>query len=293
VTVLDADLTVLERACRRAGIEYGQPELIRAGENTLLRLPDSVVARIARPGRAAVAEKEVNVSRWLAAAGVPVVAVLPGIEQPVIVDDRAVTFWRELPPHRMGSSADVGGMLSLIHRLPPPTDFGLPRLDPLVRLAERLQSATAIDESDRAWLLDRVSTLREQYDGLPAGLPWCAVHGDAWAGNIVVTDAGAVVLDLERFAYGPPEWDLATVAVDCFSLATVSREEWLPFCASYGHDVTTWPGYDVLRDIRELRKLTFAVQLSDQYPHARAEATHRITCVRNEYRRPWRWRGLP
>lgn len=34
------------------------------------------------------------------------------------------------------------------------------------------------------------------------------------------------MLDLERFAYGPPEWDLAAVAVDFETFAAISAVEW-------------------------------------------------------------------
>jgi aminoglycoside phosphotransferase (APT) family kinase protein len=129
---------------------------------------------------------------------------------------------------------------------------------------------------------------------LPPGLPWCAIHGDAWGGNVAVTEAGPVLLDLERFAFGPPEWDLTGVAVSYTTFGSVSTDEWAKFCQRYGHDVTTWDGFEAFRDIRELRKVTFAVQMAEQRQDIAEQAQYRIACMRGERGpRPWGWTGVP
>ncbi len=120
-----------------------------------------------------------------------------------------------------------------------------------------------------------------------------AVHGDAWGGNIVVTAAGPVVLDLERFSLGPTEWDLASIAVSCLPFGALSAADWDRFCHQYGQDVTTWHGYEILRDARELRKVTFALQMAGELPHLRDQAHHRLACIRGEVGpRPWHWRAV-
>lgn len=80
-----------------------------------------------------------------------------------------------------------------------------------MRLRDRIRDATRLDDASRAWLLDHPGRLEADYARLPSGRPWCPVHGDAWVGNALVTDKDPVVLDLERFSYGPPEWDLIPV----------------------------------------------------------------------------------
>jgi aminoglycoside phosphotransferase (APT) family kinase protein len=170
----------------------------------------------------------------------------------------------------------------------------LPALAPFVRLAERIEEAGSLASADREWLVRRLDVLQQRYARLPPGRPWCAVHGDAWRGNVAATDDGPVLLDLERFAYGPPEWDLASVAVNYTTFGTVTAEEWTGFCDRYGQDVTTWSGFDVLRDIRELRKVTFAVQLAEQRPDIAEQAGYRLACLRGECgARPWGWTGVP
>jgi aminoglycoside phosphotransferase (APT) family kinase protein len=151
-----------------------------------------------------------------------------------------------------------------------------------------------LPEEDRTWLLQRLADLEGCYSGMPAGLPWCAVHGDAWSGNVAVTEQGPILLDLERFAYGPPEWDLTSIAVSYTTFGSLSAEEWAAFCERYEYDVTTWAGFEVFRDIRELRKVTFAVQMSGQREDIAEQARYRIACLRGRRGpRPWAWKGVP
>jgi aminoglycoside phosphotransferase (APT) family kinase protein len=284
---------VLSEACRIVGLEATDAELIRIAENTLYRLPRGVVARVTRSGQASAAAKEVQVSRWLSQLGVSVVEALRDIEQPVDVDGRAVTFWRELPPHRYSTLAELAAVLRTLHSLPPP-DFDLPPLAPFVRLGERISEASVLTDDQRAWLLQHLTRLKQRYAELPPGRPWCAVHGDAWAGNLVVTEQGPVLLDLERFAYGPPEWDLTSIAVDYTTFGDMPAGDWGDFCARYGYDVTTWDGFEILRDARELRKVTFAMQMAAQRPDLVDQAVYRLACVRGERgSRPWGWTGVP
>ena len=109
-----------------------------------------------------------------------------------------------------------------------------------------------------------------------------------------VTEHGPVLLDLERFAYGPPEWDLASVAVNHTTFGNISTEEWANFTAHYGQDVTMWAGFEVLRDVRELRKVTFAVQMAGQRADIAEQARYRLACLRGEHGpRPWSWTAVP
>ena len=76
---------------------------------------------------------------------------LKSVAQPVEVDGRAVTFWRELPPHRRGSLTELTDLLRQLHAVPAP-DFELPPLTPFVRLRERIHEATSLVPADRDWL---------------------------------------------------------------------------------------------------------------------------------------------
>ena len=121
------------------------------------------------------------------------------------------------------------------------------------------------------------------------------VHGDAWAGNVAVTPNGtAFLLDFERTATGPHEWDLACTAVACKTSGPVSNQAYRRYCRAYGRDVTEWPGYPTLRGARELRLTCFAAQTAAQYPSARAHAVYRLECLKGLHgRRPWSWSPVP
>jgi len=293
----DDTLTVLRQASAAVGVNPDGAEVIRLAENAIYRLRGGVVARIARAGQSLAAAKEVNVARWLEDSGVPAVRVIRDIEQPVHVDARAVTFWHELPPHQYGTTANVAAALRELHKLPKPETFELPELAPFVRLVQRIESANTISADDQAWLLGRLTDLQAAYGDLPLGLPRCVVHGDAWTGNVVVTvNNTSVLLDLERCALGPPEWDLVSTAVTYVTTAKIDTNEWAIYCETYGYDVTTWEGFEVLRDIRELRQTTMAVQVANTNPERYADqAAHRLACLRGQLGpRPWSgWWAVP
>ncbi|MFE7777646.1 aminoglycoside phosphotransferase family protein [Streptomyces sp. NPDC057445] len=282
----------LEHACRAVGLDADGAEPVRLAENQIWRLPGSrVVVRIARAGQSPATHREVRVARWLAENGLPAVR-LADVAQPVEADGRPVTFWEELPPHEQGSHIDVALLLRQLHDLPPP-DLELGNLDPFVRVAERLQAATTLSGADRAWLQGLYQDLATAWTDRPAGRPDCAVHGDAWPGNLIRTTNGPLMIDLERFSLGPPEWDLVSTAVRARTTGAVTASEYDEFCAAYGYDVTEWPGYTVFAAARELRMVTYAAQHAAVHPDWASQAQHRVDCLRGRHgSRPWNWRGI-
>lgn len=284
---------LLQAAAEAAGLSAAGAEAIRLAENDLWRLPGGVVVRISRPGQFRAAAREVTVTRWLASGDFPAVRPLP-LPQPLPVGDRAATFWAEIPPHRHGSATDLAPLLRRLHDLPVPDDLELGTMDPFVRLAERLTAARTLPAADRAFLLDRLDTLRTKWARLPQGRPDCVVHGDAWGGNCAIThDGQRLLLDFERTSRGHPEWDLVSTAVAMDTAGTLSEAAYTEFCTAYGYDVRDWDGYPTLRAIRELRMTTFAVQAADQNPDAQPEARYRIACLRGDRGpRPWGWTAV-
>jgi aminoglycoside phosphotransferase (APT) family kinase protein len=119
------------------------------------------------------------------------------------------------------------------------------------------------------------------------------VHGDAWPGNFVRTATGPVMMDLERFSIGPPEWDLVSTAVRRMTTGAVTADEYNDFCEAYGTDVVTWTGYQTLAGIRELRNVTYAAQHAASNPSWVPQAQYRIDCLRGRCgARPWKWEGI-
>jgi aminoglycoside phosphotransferase (APT) family kinase protein len=284
-------LDLLAAACARVGLDVAGAEIIRLGENAIFRLPGGVVARIARPGQLAAAAREVRIARWFAEHDVPAVRALPGVPQPLDVEQHPVTFWEELPPHRHGTVLEVADALRLLHGLPVPDGDLLGPLDPFVRLSERIEGGAALPADDRIWLRQHLGALRRRYRNLPPGLPHRVVHGDAWGGNIVTTpDGRTLLLDLERCSVGPPEWDLVSIALRRGSFGWLSDADYQAFAGRYGHDVTTWSGYQLLRDIRELRMALYRVQRASEHPGEQPEAQLRVSSLRGRNGpRPWPW----
>lgn len=283
----------LEQACAAVGLNSAGAEPVRLAENQIWRLPGQrVIVRIARAGQAAAARREVRVARWLAENDVPAVRLID-VEQPVEADGRPITFWEELPPHEHGTVVDVAQLLRQLHALPAPT-LELGYLDPFVRIGERLQTATSLNETDRAWLHGLHQDLLVAWAERPTGRPECAIHGDAWPGNLIrITDGARLMMDLERFSLGPPEWDLVSTAVRTKTTGAVTLVEYDEFCAVYGYDVTEWAGYEILAGARELRMVTYAAQHAAGNPEWADQAQYRVDCLRGRQGpRPWHWKGI-
>ena len=71
-------------------------------------------------------------------------------------------------------------------------------------------------------------------------------------GNVQVDHHGnPAVIDLDEFATGPREWDLALTAMSYDSFGWHTREEYEDFVRVYGFDIMAWPGYPVMREVRE------------------------------------------
>lgn len=287
---------ILQTACHRVGLPAVDAELLSAGENHIYRLPGGVIARINKPGQDQVAIREVFLGGWLNTNGVRAVEPYAPlqVDQPVFVEGHPVTFWHDLGPHSPGTPREVAAALKQLHALPVPPEMATHRVAPFVRLEERLTAATWLDAGDRAWLLDRLEDLRGRWEKRPRGLPEAVIHGDAWAGNVVSTDHGVTLLDLERCTVGPPEWDLTSTACRLTSYSTLSAADYADYCAAYGYDVTTWEGFDIFRDIRELRVTCYASYRAQANPALRTNALVRVASLQGRNGpRPWRWDPLP
>lgn len=284
-------LDLVQMASDAVGVCLFEPTLIRYGENVIWKINASTVARIGRKGQVEAARREVNIANWLAEHDFPAVRLIPGLAQPIEMSGRPVTFWQALPSHRQGTVKHVAHLLRRLHDLPQPTSFDPGQLQPFVRLQERIDEASMIEPDDRTWLSNHLAELEERWTALPPGKPSCVIHGDAWVGNVAITEARhALLLDLERAAIGPPEWDLVSTAIKVSSFGWVSSEEYQEFVEIYGTDVMSWSGFEVLRDIRELRMATYLLQKSGGNNGLVSEARFRVECLRGRRgERPWRW----
>lgn len=277
---------VMAAACRRAGLDSDRARLIRLGENALFRLAaHPVVVRIARSTEYLSSVRgEVNVSRWLASAGFPAARIVDDVEQPLIVDGHPVTFWHLIvEADRKATYGELGGVLRELHSLSLPEGLNLPPYPVLDRTDRRIAAATDIPEDDREFLRKRARELRDRLAELRFDSEKGPVHGDAHVQNLMVDRSGQVVLiDLERFSYDYPEWDLMVTATEHDSLGWQTAEEYTAFIGAYGRDLRAWSGFPTLRGIQEFNMTTWLMQNVSESEDTAAEYARRIASLRDD-----------
>ncbi|MFX0578842.1 phosphotransferase enzyme family protein [Nocardia nepalensis] len=293
MTAATSSEEILAKAAQRVDLTLNEQEVIREGSHAIYRVGD-IVARIGRPGSLKDAERELRVSQWLNRSGIQTVAAVSELPQPIVVNDRPVTWWHLIPDHRPATPAELGAMLRTLHSLAPPADPELPTYDPFGDLRARLATAGTVSDDDRTWLLTRYDELRQRYDMLPDPLRLSVIHGDAWQGNLAVPPSGVpTVLDLDKVSVGRPEWDLVQLAVDYTDFARIPEADYLAFVNTYGgQDITGWSDFRLFADIQELRWVGFALERAGANVVAAQQAKHRIACLRGYVPKPWEWKAL-
>jgi len=116
-----------------------------------------------------------------------------------------------------------------------------------------LEADPPLPDDDRQWLDQRRRELIDAYAGLDSALGIGWIHGDAYPGNTLWDGNRALLSDWDEVARGPRELDL----VNTHHGARTGRSavERAAFTEAYGWDVTTWPGFPVLREMRDLHTL--------------------------------------
>jgi Ser/Thr protein kinase RdoA (MazF antagonist) len=275
-------------AARRFGVPHQDLELVRIGDRAVLRMNGGrVIARVARDADLLEASRrEVQGARWLSAEGILVTLPLDG-EQPVMVDGSPVSLWQAVEGE-WTVPADLAALLRRLHALAPPSCPRLPELDPFEHVQERIESAVGLSRSERTALRSLADRLRGELAQVEYVLPRAVLHGDANIGNVLRTADGEVVLfDLGGMCLGPPEWDLAITAV-YRDLGWHTDAEYAAFCEVYGFDVSSMPGYSVLRAIRELRMTCWLSQKAGEDQQVTEEVHRRIADL-IEPDRPRHW----
>ncbi|MFI6227718.1 phosphotransferase [Micromonospora echinospora] len=287
---------ILREACSTNHVSISGGELIRLGENAVFWLSSrTVVARVGRgDARAAEAEREIKVARWLAGASVPTVRPLE-IAQPLRVGDHFVTLWESVGDEiSYGTPAELASLLRQLHALEPPADVTLPRADPFRRARCCLANATALADEDKLFIGVLLDRLANRYTRLTFALRPGVVHGDANVCNVFRDRRGRPVLgDLDTVAVGPRELDLVPAALYYDRLGWHSVSEYREFVDSYGFDVLDWPGYDLLADALEAEMVTWLAQNAGQDERAGQELANRVRTLRTDSSRalwvPFLW----
>jgi len=280
--VRDTLVPVLAQVCAKVGLDHEGATLLRYVGNAVFRLhAQPVVVRIVlAPSLRHRVPKVVEVARWLADCGVRAVRLLDDIEQPVRAGDHLATVWHEVPitgPAPTG--ADLARLLRRFHELPGPP-FELPGWEPLAIVRGRLRDAEGVGPGDLSFLRSLCDDVEAALATVVYHLPLGPVHGDAHLGNLIPGPDGPVLCDFDSTCFGPREWDLTPMAVGRLRLGH-PPENYRAFVEGYGFDVTTWPGFPVLRQVRELKMVAGALPVLGGNRLVRAEFARRIQSLRD------------
>jgi hypothetical protein len=276
-----APWAVLAEACAQVGLDPAGAALVRLVNNAVFRLVrHRVMVRVTLiDGLAHRAHVAVAAGRMLAAHGIPAVRPLLGIPNPVHVDGHAVSFWKEVTDTgSMPTAAQLGDLLTRLHRLPV-ADVRLPSWNPVADLRSRITDMHGWDRGDVDFLSRRCDAVESALATLDYPLPPGVIHGDAQLGNVITTPAGPVLCDLDTVCVGPREWDLVPIAVSQLRFGH-PVDVYRQLADAYGVDVTTWPGFLVLRELRELKLAAVGMSTARLNPVVGFELRRRLRSLR-------------
>lgn len=263
------------------------PTLVREGLSLLVR-QDGVLIRSRLRPEEPIAAREVEVGRALAEAGVPVVPLVGGRGQPWVVDGCVVTAWRWEDVTGVAAPADLGLLARRLREQTVGTHvFDVPRFDPLVAIRSAV-ARVAIGDPQGDFVRRRAQELTADWariaDRDPSGT--AIVHGDLHRDNVLLTDSGALLTDLELAGAGPTSYDTApaVVMVERYGADPATLDD---FLAAQGHDPRSWPGFATCLAVYELWVTAWSVGVRDRSPELAAEAAIRVGCLRDQTCEPW------
>ncbi|WP_017593109.1 phosphotransferase [Nocardiopsis potens] len=199
--------------------------------------PAPVVARIPvvlpeseDPGSLARRQQaELDVTRWLAAQGTPVIPPSPLVPpKPVRHGGFSVTFWRfteedpDREPDYAANAESVADLHAAMRGYPGELSF-LSAAEPRfvtehLALLERRPDLIAradLDRAHREWrVLEPLVRSRAAFEERFPGIGVQPVHGDSPPANIHLGTEGDLYSDFELVTLGPVEWDLAGLGPD-------------------------------------------------------------------------------
>jgi hypothetical protein len=214
---LDLPIRAATYAALRNGAVLDRCEILQDGSTLVLRLSESLVARVVTDTRgprqgSAWFERENAVAQHLARQGAPVIPmhleIPPGPHECL---GFTMNFWKFVQTTNLDPSpAEVGTSLHRCHELLRSFPQPLPELAILtetIDLLETLVSRKLFPKSTVELLRQRlVSSLHALHV-----FPQQPLHGDAHPGNLINTTEGLLWTDWEDTFLGPVEWDLASI----------------------------------------------------------------------------------
>ncbi|MGI5193959.1 phosphotransferase [Streptomyces sp. CA-288835] len=172
---------------------------------------------------------ELDVTRWLADQGTPVIPPSPLVpREPVQRDGFSMTFWqfveedRDKEPDYVANSESTADLHAAMRPYPGRLSY-LSSAEPqfiaesLALLEERpdLIGPADLDRARREWqILEPLVRSRTAFETRFPGIDLQPIHGDSPPANIFFGTDGDLYADFELVTLGPVEWDLAALGPD-------------------------------------------------------------------------------
>ncbi|MEU3559692.1 aminoglycoside phosphotransferase family protein [Kitasatospora sp. NPDC006786] len=282
---------------RRNGLDPRGAVLLHGGPHHTWRLPRSeAVAKVWAPGTAfETAARDTRIAKWLLNNGIRAPRPAGNSTYPLTHSGRyhlQVSFSEDLGDRRPGP-ADLADVLRRLHTLPVPAGLGLARFDPCRDLAGRIRDlppGTLAPDQERH-LRAVLADTRTAWRAAPWGPP-CVIHGDATPTNCIMTPHGPALIDFERTATGPRQWDQAAAgwARDVYGTPPQRYEE---FARAYGDDVTAHDAYRMMTPVFGIAAWLYLAECARTEPGLQDEADRRLATVLTAPLPPAPWGWLP
>ncbi|UUU28743.1 aminoglycoside phosphotransferase family protein [Streptomyces sp. CA-210063] len=222
-------------AGRDLGLTVTEAEVLHDLFSVVVHLaPSPVVARIPTvlPRHTDVAaltrrqRAELDVTRWLADQGTPVIPPSPLVPpEPVQRDGFSMTFWQFVEEDRdkepdYAANSDITADLHAAMRAYPGRLSFLSSAEPqfvvdslaLLEQHPDLLGPADLDRARREWqALEPLVRSRTAFERRFPGIDLQPIHGDSPPANIFSGVAGDLYADFELVTLGPVEWDLAAL----------------------------------------------------------------------------------
>jgi Ser/Thr protein kinase RdoA (MazF antagonist) len=279
----DVVTAVAERAAAHWGLP--RPALLRVGMNGILTAGE-VVIRVGRVTADPAAAIELAV--LLGRHGVRVAA--PARPDAFVDGELTATAWERLVI--VDAAPDwtaVGRMVAAVHALSVdevPAGYPLPPAESFPWWDFDTLLAEVGDDLDQAARVGLVTAI-DRHRGWSAGVDRVVCHGDVHPGNVVMTDAGAVLLDWDLLCAAPPGWDHAMLLR--LPLWGWPARWYDDFASGYGRSLRGDPTTEAIAELRLVAATLMRLRAARVDPGARPEAQRRLAFWRGDPDAPtWR-----